>query len=159
MTTTFIILGLILALIGLIGCVLPVIPGPVLSFVSLIILSFAKDWEPFSAVFLIIMAALMILVSVLDYIVPAIGAKKSGASKAGIWLSVIGMIMGIFFFPPWGIFIGAFMGGVMGEILSGQNGKEALKVGWGIFLGNMISIGFKLAYASMVIFFYVKEMF
>jgi uncharacterized protein YqgC (DUF456 family) len=159
MTTTFIILGLILALIGLIGCVLPVIPGPVLSFVSLIILSFAKDWEPFSAVFLIIMAALMILVSVLDYIVPAIGAKKSGASKAGIWLSVIGMIMGIFFFPPWGIFIGAFMGGVIGEILSGQNGKEALKVGWGIFLGNMISIGFKLAYASMVIFFYVKEMF
>ncbi|MBN1848446.1 MAG: DUF456 domain-containing protein [Deltaproteobacteria bacterium] len=157
-TTTLIILGLILAIIGLIGCVLPIIPGPVLSFLSLVLLSFAKGWEPFSAVFWIVMAGLMILVSVLDYIFPAVGAKKSGATKAGMWLSIIGMIIGIFVFPPWGMFIGAFIGGVTGEIISGRKGKEALRVGWGIFWGNMVSIGLKLAYSSMVIFFYIQEM-
>jgi hypothetical protein len=159
MTTTFIILGLILAIVGLIGCVLPIIPGPVLSFISLIILSFIKDWEPFSAAFLIVMAGLMILVSALDYVVPSIGAKKAGASKTGIWLSIIGMVLGIFFFPPWGIFFGAFFGGVIGEVWAGREGKEALRVGWGILWGNMIGIGLKLAYSSMVMFFYIKEMF
>jgi len=74
-----IILGLLFALIGLIGCILPVIPGPPLSFCALIILSYAKNWEPFSAIFLIIMAGLTILATVLDYVVPAIGAKRYGA--------------------------------------------------------------------------------
>jgi uncharacterized protein YqgC (DUF456 family) len=158
MATTFIILGLILAIVGLIGCVLPIVPGPVLSFISLIILSLVKDWEPFSAVFLIVMAGLMVLVSALDYVVPSIGAKKAGASKTGIWLSIIGMVLGIFFFPPWGIFFGAFIGGVIGEVWAGREGKDAIKVGWGILWGNMLGIGLKLAYASLVIFFYVKEM-
>ena len=159
MTTILIIIGFILAIMGLMGCVLPIIPGPILSFLALIVLSFAKDWEPFSTTFLIIMAVLMIFVSTLDYIIPAMGAKKAGASRLGVWLSIIGMVIGIFFFPPWGIFIGAFIGGVAGEMITGREGKDALKVGWGILWGNVIGIGFKLAYASMVIFFFIKEMF
>ena len=99
------------------------------------------------------------MVSALDYVVPSIGAKKAGASKIGIWLSIIGMVLGIFFFPPWGIFFGAFIGGVIGEVWAGREGKEALRVGWGILWGNMIGIGLKLAYSSMVMFFYIKEMF
>ncbi len=158
MAISLIILGILLALAGFIGCVLPVIPGPPLSYLALIALSFARDWEPFSITFLIVMAVLMIVVMVLDYIVPVIGASKFGASKSGITLSIIGMLMGIFFFPPWGIFIGAFVGGIVGEILQGRKGKEALKVGWGIFLGNMLSIGIKLAFALAVIFFYVRAL-
>ena len=80
-----IILGLLFALIGLIGCILPIIPGPPLSFFALIILSYAKNWEPFSTTFLIIMAGLTILATVLDYVVPAIGAKRYGASQLGVW--------------------------------------------------------------------------
>ena len=155
---TLIILGLILALIGLIGCILPVIPGPPLSYASLIILSLAKQWEPFSIAFLIIMGALMLAVSLVDYVFPAIGAKRYGASKAGVWFSIIGMVVGIFFIPPWGIFIGAFVGALIGELLVGKGGKKALKAGWGVFVGNMVSIGFKLAYSGVVIFFYVTKM-
>jgi uncharacterized protein YqgC (DUF456 family) len=159
MTIALIILGLILALIGLLGCILPVIPGPPLSYASLIILSLAKQWEPFSIAFLIIMGALMLAVSLVDYVFPAIGAKRYGASKAGVWFSIIGMVVGIFFIPPWGIFIGAFVGALIGELLVGKGGKKALKAGWGVFVGNMVSIGFKLAYSGVIIFFYVKEMF
>ena len=153
-----IILGILLVLAGFIGCILPVIPGPLLSYLALITLSFAKDWEVFSVPFLIIMAIFMILVTVLDYVVPVIGASKYGASRFGIFLSVVGMFLGIFVFPPWGMFIGAFMGGIIGEILQGRRGKEALKVGWGIFVGNMLSVGIKLSFTLAVIFFYIKEL-
>jgi uncharacterized protein YqgC (DUF456 family) len=158
-TIGLIILGLVVALAGLIGCILPVIPGPPLSYASLFILSIAKKWEPFSPTFLIVMGAVMVAVTIVDYVFPAIGARRYGASKAGIWLSVIGMLVGIFFIPPWGIFIGAFGGAVIGELLVGKEGVRALQTGWGVFVGNMASIGFRLAFSGAVLFFYVKGMF
>ena len=159
MTIAFIILGLLCALIGLAGCILPVIPGPPLSFLALIILSFAKNWEPFSATFLITMAALTVLVTLLDYVVPVFGAKRYGASKLGVWCSVIGMFTGVFFFPPWGMLIGAFVGAMAGELLAGKEGKESLRAAWGVFVGNVVSTGLKLALSGAILFFYVKEMF
>jgi uncharacterized protein YqgC (DUF456 family) len=157
-TVALIILGLIVALVGLIGCILPVIPGPPLSYASLFILSIAKKWEPFSMTFLIVMGVLLVAVTMLDYVFPAIGAKRYGASKTGIWFSIIGMLVGVFFIPPWGMFIGAFAGAVMGELVFGKRGKTALRAGWGVFMGTMVGIGVKLAFSGVVIFFYVKAM-
>ena len=154
-----IILGLLLALIALAGCILPFIPGPSLSFLALIILSYAKNWEPFSSTFLIIMAGLMVLVTILDYIVPAAGAKKYGASKLGMWGSIIGMLIGLFFFPPWGMIIGAIVGVLAVELITGKEGKDALVAGWGVFVGNLIVIGIKLAFSGVILFFYVRGMF
>ncbi len=153
-----IILGILLAFAGFAGSVLPVIPGPPLSYLALIALSFAKDWEPFSATFLIVMAALMVFVSVLDYIIPVYGAARSGASRTGIYLSVAGMILGIFFFPPWGILIGAFLGAFAGEALEGRKGKDLIRVGWAIFFGNVVSTGIKVTFSLAVMFFYIKGM-
>jgi uncharacterized protein YqgC (DUF456 family) len=154
-----IILGLLFALIGLIGCILPVIPGPPLSFFSLIILSYAKNWEPFSTTFLIIMAGLTILATFLDYVVPAIGAKKYGASKLGIWGSIIGMIFGLFIFPPWGVLVGAIIGALAGELVGGKKGGKALRATWGVFVGSIMGVGLKLAFCGTILFFYIKEMF
>jgi uncharacterized protein YqgC (DUF456 family) len=158
LSITLIILGVFLAVAGLAGSILPVIPGPPLSYLALIALSLAKDWEPFSASFLIVMAALMVFVTVLDYVIPVFGAARSGASKTGIYLSMAGMILGIFFFPPWGIFIGAFVGAFAGEILEGRKGKDLIRVGWAIFFGNVVSTGIKLSFCLAVIFFYIKGM-
>lgn len=158
MAIALIILGLLCALIGLVGCIFPVIPGPPLSFLSLILLSFAKNWEPFSSTFLIIMAGLAVLVTILDYVVPVVGAKKYGASKWGVWISMIGMFIGLLFFPPWGMLIGAFIGALAGELVAGKQGRKSLRAAWGVFVGNVVSIGFKLAYCGAIIFFYVKEM-
>lgn len=105
------------------------------------------------------MAVLTILVTVLDYVVPAVGAKKYGASKAGLWGSILGMLLGIVFFPPWGMLIGAFAGAMAGELLAGRKGKTALRAGWGVFVGNMAGIGLKLALCTVMIFYYIKEMF
>lgn len=156
MTITLIILGMLLALIGFAGSILPVIPGPPLSYLALISLSFAKNWEPFSALFLIVMAALAVLVMALDYLLPVMGAARSGASKTGIYLSIAGMFLGVFFFPPWGILTGAFTGAFAGEMLEGRRGRDMIRVGWAIFVGNILSAGIKLSYSLVVIFFYLK---
>jgi len=153
------IVGLLASVAGLVGCVLPVIPGVPLSFAALLILSLARDWEPFSALFLVGMGALTIAVSALDYVVPALGARKFGATKAGIWGSVIGMLAGLIFFPPFGVFLGAFAGAVAGEILSGKQMQGALRAGWGVFLGTAVSVGFKLAASGFMLFSYLKALF
>lgn len=159
MTTVIIILGLFVALLGLAGCIIPVIPGPPLSFLALILLSFAKNWEPFSSTFLIIMASLTIVVTILDYVVPAGWAKKYGASKSGVWGSMLGMPVGFFFFPPWGILIGGMVGALVGELIAGKEGSKALRAGWGIFVGYVLSTGLKLMFSGVLLFFYLKEMF
>lgn len=158
MTTFLIVLGLLFALVALVGCILPVIPGPPLSFLALICLSYAKNWESFSSKFLIIMAVFMVVVTALDYLVPVGGAKKYGASPKGVWGSITGMFAGVFFFPPWGILLGGIAGAFAGELLAGKEGKVALRVSWGILVGYMVSTGLKMIFSGTALFFYIKEM-
>jgi uncharacterized protein YqgC (DUF456 family) len=152
-------IGLILALAGMVGCILPVIPGPLLSFSALLLLSWTKNWQIFSPSFLAIMGALTAILMVFDYIAPALGAKKFGASKFGLWGSVMGMIIGIFFVPPWGLMLGAFVGALVGELAAGKSGRKALRAGWGILIGNVFGVGIKLAFTAVILFYYVKQMF
>ena len=154
-----IIIGLILAIAGMVGCILPVIPGPILSFSALILLSWTKNWQIFSQAFLIVMGVLTALLMILDYAAPALGAKKYGASKRGMWGSAIGMLVGIFFIPPWGMIVGAFVGALAGELASGKSGRKALRAGWGILVGNVLGVGLKLAFTAVVLFYYIKAMF
>jgi uncharacterized protein len=159
LNVVIIVIGLILALAGMIGCILPVIPGPILSFAALLLLSWAKNWQIFSPSFLMIMGALTAFLLIFDYIAPAIGAKKYGASKSGLWGSAIGMIIGLFCMPPWGLIAGAFAGAFFGELAVGKSGRKALRAGWGILIGNVFGIGLKLAFTAVILFYYVKQMF
>ncbi len=159
MTILLIVVGLLIALAGIIGCIVPALPGPALSFLSLVILSFAKVWEPFGVQFFIVMGGLAALVTFLDYVVPAGGARRYGASKYGVTGSVAGMLIGIFFIPPFGIFVGAFAGALVGEMIAKRGTRDALKAGWGVFVGIMVGVGLKLAYSGVALFFYIKEMF
>jgi hypothetical protein len=129
-----------------------------LSYADLVILSIAKKWAPFSMAFLIVMGVAMIVVILLDYVIPIIGAKRYGASKVGVWCSLIGMLLGVFFIPPWGIFIGAFAGAVIGELTFGKKSKKALRVGRSLCRYH-VGIGLKLPFSGVVLFFYVREMF
>ena len=99
------------------------------------------------------------MVTILEYVVPVVGARRYGASKRGVWISMIGMLIGVLFFPPWGMLVGAFLGALVGEMLAGKQGRQSLRAAWGVFVGNVVGIGFKFAYCGAIIFFYVKEMF
>ena len=151
--------GFILSVLGLIGCIIPAIPGTPLNFLALILLSFAKDWEPFSATFLIVMALIAVAVSILDNIIPALGAKKYGAEKSSVWLALAGTVVGLLFFPPFGIFIGAFAGALIGELLHGKETGTAFKAGWGVFMGTFLGIGIKLVASGIMFLYFIRHVF
>ena len=158
MSTFLVVVGLLVAVLGFLGCILPVIPGVPLSFAALLILSLARDWQAFSAAFLVGMAALTIFVSALDILVPAWGASRFGASRVGVWSSVIGMLAGLILLPPFGVFVGAFVGAVAGEMIIGKKPESALRAGWGVFVGTAICLGLKLAAAGFMLYSYIRVM-
>ena len=129
--TIVVIIGIILLITGIVGCIIPGLPGPPLSFLAIFFLSLVQGFvEPLTTKTVLILALITLAVTVLDYIVPAAGAKKYGSSKWGVWGSIAGMILGMIFFPPLGIIIGAFLGAVVVELLIGKEGKDALRAGW-----------------------------
>ena len=149
--------GAALMISGIVGCVLPVIPGPPLSFVGLLLLHFSKYAE-FRFEFLMIFGSVAVIVTVLDYIVPIWGTKKFGGSKAGMWGAAIGLVIGIFVLPPLGIIVGPFAGAVIGEALTGKKAAEAFRAGLGSLLGLMMGVGLKLAASLAMTFYFVKEL-
>ena len=160
MEAVLIITGILLQLAGLIGCVLPVLPGPPISFAGLILLWWARDWSAaeFGLPAVLILGLLTVIVTVLDFVVPAWGAKRYGASRTGVWLSVIGMLVGMIAFPPFGMLIGAFAGALAGELIVGKREGEAAKAAWGVFVGTMAGIGLKLAVSMAIVVIYVIEL-
>jgi len=151
------ILGIVLILAGIAGCILPVIPGPPLSWAGLLLLHWTR-FAQFSAAFLIVMACLAIAVTVLDYLIPVWGTKKFGGSKAGMWGATIGIFAGIFFFPPVGIIVGPFIGAVLGEIIAGKESGPALKAGLGSFIGFLLSTGLKLGVSLTMAYYFFREL-
>lgn len=147
----------IIMVAGILGCLLPVLPGPPLSFIGLLILHFSR-FADFSSTFLITWGCVTILVTVLDYIVPIWGTKKFGGSKSGMWGAGIGLVAGIFLLPPIGIIVGPFAGAVIGEALTGKNSSKALRAGLGSFLGFLAGVGIKLAASIVMTYYYVKEL-
>ena len=154
------ILGIILIVLGLAGCILPVIPGPPLSFAGLLILRFTgfveePRTEQFDTI-LWITAVAAILVTVLDYIVPVWGTKKFGGSRYGTIGAMLGLIAGLFF-APLGIIIGPFIGAVAGEIMAGKDNRSSLRAGFGSLIGFLTGVVMKITVSGIITFYFIKE--
>jgi uncharacterized protein YqgC (DUF456 family) len=150
------ILGIILMIIGIIGCLVPVLPGPPLSFLGLILLQVSKFGD-FSSTTLIVLAAITIVVTILDYIVPIWGTKKFGGSKYGTRGATVGLIIGLFLGPV-GIIVGPLLGAIVGEMIFKDDMGYAVKAGFGSLLGFLTGIGLKLAASFIMTFYFVKEL-
>ena len=145
----------VVMIIGIIGCLLPVLPGPPISYVGMLILHFTKYGE-FSTKALILYGGLAALVTALDYIIPVWGTKKFGGSKRGQWGATIGLIIGLFF-GPLGIIIGPFAGAYLGEITGGRQSNEALKSAFGSFIGFLMGTGIKLVASGVMTYVFIAE--
>ncbi|MFO7864573.1 MAG: DUF456 domain-containing protein [Salinivirgaceae bacterium] len=148
----------ILLLVGLIGCILPIIPGPPISFIGILVLE-ATEKVDFSSNFLLTMFVLAAVVTALDYIIPVWGTKRFGGTRAGVIGSTLGLILGLVFFPPLGIIIGPFVGAVIGEMVQKDDLSKALRSGIGSFIGFLLGTGLKLVVSSIMIYYYFKEVF
>ena len=123
-------------LVGILGSFLPVLPGPPISWVGLLLLHLTKA-VPENWWFLGITLFIAVGVTVLDYIIPAAGTKKFGGSKAGMWGSIIGLLVAIVFpiLGPFGIIIWPFVGALVGELSNNADKDRALKAAFGSFIG------------------------
>jgi len=158
MDVALIIIGIILIFIGIVGCIIPGIPGPPIAYAGIILQVF-KTENPFTTRFLIIWALITAVVSILDYVVPAIGTKKFGGSRRGVWGSVIGLFIGIFFFPPVGLIIGPFLGAFIGELSGGKETESALKAGFGSFIGFLTGVALKLVVTGLMAYYFFVSIF
>lgn len=156
LATILVVLGFLLLLAGFASCVIPILPGPVISYLALVVLSLARGWQTFSVAALVVLGSLAVLVTVLDNVLPLFTARKWGAGKAGIWGSVIGMLAGMLLLPPFGAIVGTFAGAVLGELLFGRKDGDSLKAGWGVFAGTMLAMAVKLAVSGAIAVFYIR---
>jgi uncharacterized protein YqgC (DUF456 family) len=151
MDLVFVISGLILMFIGIIGSILPILPGVPISWLGLVMLYFAPSL-PFESFFITITGIVAITIYVLDYIIPALGAKKFGGSKAGMWGTTLGLMVGIITPIPFGILIGPFAGAFIGEtVFNKTEGPLAFKAAIGSFIGFLSSTFIK--FTATVVYF------
>lgn len=154
----WIILGSIFLIVGIIGCILPVIPGQILSWGALLFLQLTEN-PPFTTNFMVTWAMITAGVTLLDYYVPIWGTKQLGGSKRGIWGATIGLVIGIFFFPPFGLIIGPFVGAYLGELTAGKDSKTAFRSGLGSFVGFVAGTMMKLAISFVMGYHFVINVF
>lgn len=154
MDTFWFILGMLLVLGGIIGSILPMLPGPPLGYIGLLVQQLKSD-APFTVKFLLIWAGITLIVTVLDYVIPLYGTKKFGGSKYGIWGCTIGLLVGLFF-GPWGIIGGPFIGAFVGELLAKNNSDKALKAALGSFIGFLFGTLLKLIACFMMGWYLIK---
>ena len=151
MDLTLLLIAFILMLVGILGSFLPVLPGPPISWVGLLLLYLTKA-VPLSYTVLGITLVVALVVGILDYVIPAKGTKRFGGSKYGIWGTNIGLIVGILAPIPFGFIIGPFVGAFVGELMNdSKDSQKAFKAATGSFIGFLASTFIKFV-VSMVFF-------
>lgn len=150
------IIGFLLAILGIVGAFLPVLPGPITSWFGLLLL-YLTSIIPMDWTFLGITLAIAVVIWLIDYVIPAMGTKKFGGTKYGVVGSMVGLVLGLFFFPPFGIIIGPFLGAFLGEMLKDSNEpKKALRAAFGSFIGFLTSTLLKFIAAVVYIGLYIS---
>ncbi len=158
MDILLIAISVLLLLIGILGSIFPILPGPPITFCGLLLVQFTSR-HPFSVELLIIFGLLAIFSAVIDNILPVYATKKFNGSKKGIWGSAIGLFFGLFFFPPFGIIIGPIVGAFLGEILDGKSPNNSIKPAFGSFIGFISSIFLRLTLSIIMAYYFVTEVF
>ena len=148
-------LGIVFNIVGVIGCIVPVLPGPLLSFISLILISIPAAFDLFSPLWLVVLGVISIASLIVDNILPVLSSKRAGASKAGIIGSIIGLVAGMIFFPPFGAIIGAFVGALGGELIFNRESEHPLKAALGVFTGTVMGIFMKLVISGVILIYFI----
>jgi uncharacterized protein YqgC (DUF456 family) len=146
-----IILGVLCLITGLMGCILPFLPGPPVAYLGLVLLHFT-DKVQYTTTQLIVWLLIVLVVQVLDYFTPMLGSKYSGGSRWGNWGCIIGTLIGLLFLP-WGVIFGPFLGAVIGierqfrrreagmrtfTLLGNKEFSQALRSGVGSLIGFLL---------------------
>src|SRR5687767_700004 len=153
MEWVWIILGMILCVVGIAGSLLPLLPGPPIAYVG-ILMQQLRDPNPFTGKFLLLWAAIVVLTLILDYIIPIWGTKKFGGTKYGVWGCTLGFLVA-FWMGPWGVIIGPFVGAFIGEYIANQHSQQAFKAAMGSFVGFLLGSFLKLLVCFFMLYYII----
>ncbi len=153
------ITGFIFCLTGIAGAILPVLPGPIMSWVGLLCLYLCPS-IPMNYWILGFTLLVSILIGILDYIIPSVGTKKFGGSKYGVYGTTLGLLIGFLLPVPLGFVIGGFLGAFIGEmIFDSSNIKRAGKAAFGSFIGFLASTTMKFIVSLFIAGVFVQQVF
>lgn len=149
--------GFFFILMGILGAFLPILPGPPTGWLGLLLLQLTEiiptNWN-----FLWITLAIAIVITLLDYLIPVLGAKKFGGSKKGIWGATIGLLVGLFF-GPLGLIFGPLIGAFSGELVNDPTNKKiAFKAAFGSFVGFLFSTGLKFVTSLVFLLYFIQDL-
>jgi len=149
-------LSFLFILLGLAGSFLPILPGPLTSWVGLFLLHKTEAIEENTS-FLVITFVIALGIFVLDYIIPILGTKKFGGSKKGMLGATIGVLIGLLFLGPFGVLIGPFVGAYIGELVQDpQSKKTALRAALGSVIGFLTGVFLKFTVALVYMGLYLN---
>ncbi len=156
------IIALIIAslffLIGLVGTLVPIMPGAPIIWLGMLVYGFIAGFENIGPTFLVVQALLVISVMAVDYLFTAMGSRYFGGSKAAIWGAAGGLLVGLFFFPI-GLLIGPFVGATAADLLIRRKTAPAVKSGIGASLGFLSALPIKLAIETVMIIWFIFRIF
>lgn len=152
------VLAILFAACGVVGCIVPALPGPPISFIGLLLVAWS-NYGDFSTQFLVVWGIITVAVTALDYYLPGLITARFGGSKKAVWGATIGVFAGLFFMPA-GLILGPFIGAFIGEMINnGTNSAKAFKVAFGSFVAFAAGTGAKLVTALFMGFYIVKAIF
>lgn len=159
LNTVMIVLAVLLGVLGIIGSIVPALPGPPLSWIGLL---FMYLWggtngagDHMTSNFLLIWLGVTVLVTILDYFVPAWFTKITGGSKYASWGAIIGLFVGMII-PPLGIILGSILGAFLAEFLISNKGLiTSIKSAAGAFIGFLLGTGIKLIASGLMLYYII----
>jgi hypothetical protein len=145
------VIVVLLFVIGMLGAVYPILPGAVAIYAAFFVYGFMVSFKPFGWMFWTIQTLIVAVLFIADYAVNAWGVKRYGGSRASVIGSTVGVIIGPFVIPAFGLVIGPFAGAVIGELIAGSDLKRSVKVGWGSLVGLYTSVVVKIVLQALMI--------
>jgi uncharacterized protein len=142
--------AVILVVVGIVGIVVPALPGTILIFAGLLVGAWADDFTRVGPAMLILIAIIGVATYGVDFVATALGAKHLGASKRAMAGAALGTVLGFFLGLP-GIIIGPFLGAIAGELTVHRDWKRVGKAGLAAWIGFVVGTAVKVALAFLMI--------
>lgn len=159
MSAIALVLAVILFAAGLIGTVLPVLPGPILVYLGMLLYGFMTDFATLDAYFFTLQALAMVAIFAVDYVASAVGTRMFGGSKRAAIGAIVGTVLGLIFLGPIGIILGPFAGAILVEVMRGAHARDAIRAGIGTVVGTLGGTLVKLAAEVVMIVYFFKVAF
>jgi uncharacterized protein len=150
---------IIVILLGILGAFLPFLPGIPVIFVAIAAYGWYEGFQVITAPYLVVLAGIALLSMLVDYLSTFLGARYFDSSRYGMWGAVLGGLVGIFIFPPFGIIIGPWAGALLGERLQGHDWARAWRSGLGAVIGLFSGIAFKVALGVVMLVSFLVVIF